>query len=107
MTTILTVDLAAVLDKSRVGAEASKSLEKAWNEAKAQPDEKRRVLLDQLQAKRDGLRARLLERARPAIAALGKEKKATAVLEAGGVLWTSAEDITAAVIAKVDAGGPL
>jgi len=107
MTTILTVDLAAVLDKSRVGAEASAALEKAWAEAKAQPEEKRRALLEQLQARRDELRTKLLERARPALVLLAQERKATMVLEAGAVLWSQAEDLTAAVIARVDLGGPL
>lgn len=107
MTTVLVVDLAAVLDKSKVGAEAAKSLEKAWGEAKAQSDDKKRKLLDELEKKRAGLRKALLDRVKPAVAELAKKKGAQAVLEKGAVLWTDAEDVTGQVIAAVDEKGPL
>ncbi len=107
MTTHLVVDLAAVLDKSKVGAEAAKSLEKAWAEAKSQSDDKKRKLLDELEKKRAGLRRALLDRVRPAVAELAKKKGAQVVLEKGAVLWTDADDITAEVIARVDEKGPL
>jgi Skp family chaperone for outer membrane proteins len=107
MTTILTVDLPAVLDRSRIGADASKALEKSWADAKAQSEDAKRTLLVELEQKRDALREKLLVRIRPIIAELGKQKGAAAVLEKGGVAWANGDDITAAVIAKLDAGGPL
>jgi Skp family chaperone for outer membrane proteins len=107
MATLLVVDLPALLDTSKVGADAARELEKAWNEAKSKPEEERRELLAKLQARRDGLREQLLARAKPLVAQLAKEKKADAVLEKGAVLWSTAEDITQALIARVDAGGPL
>ena len=45
MATLLVVDLTALLDTSKVGAEAAKGLEKTWNEAKGLPDEERQALL--------------------------------------------------------------
>jgi len=107
MTTILTVDVVGLLDQSKVGADAARSLEKAWNEAKGQPEEKRNELLAQLQAKRDGLRQRLFERAKPIMAEVARQKGAIAVLDKSVVAWSPGEDITALIIAKVDAGGPL
>ncbi len=107
MATLLVVDLPALLDSSQAGAAAAKELEKAWVEAKARPEEERKALLTRLEARRDGLREQLLARARPVVAQLASEKKADAVLEKGAVLWSAAEDITQAVITRVDAGGPL
>ena len=107
MDAIFTVDLIALLDKSRIGAEAAKSLEKAWAEAQAQPEAKRQELLAQLQSKRDALRQKLIDRTRPIIAELGKAKGALAVLEKGSVAWSSGGDLTAEVMAKLDASGPL
>jgi Skp family chaperone for outer membrane proteins len=107
MTAILTVDLTALLDKSKIGADAAKSLEKAWATAQTEPDEKRRELLAQLEAKRDELRKKLIDRSRPIIAELGRKKGALAVLEKGSVAWTPGEDITAEVMIKLDASGPL
>lgn len=107
MSTLLVVDLPTLLDTSKVGADAAKELEKAWVEAKSKPEDERRELLSKLQARRDGLRDQLLARARPVVEQLAKEKKADAVLEKSAVLWSHAEDITQAVIARVDAGGPL
>ena len=48
MATLLVVDLAALLDTSKVGAEAAKGLEKTWNDAKKLPDEERQKLLDDM-----------------------------------------------------------
>ncbi len=107
MATLLVVDLAALLDTSKVGAEAAKGLEKTWNEAKKLPDDQRAELLAKLQGKRDALREALFARARPIVAELAKEKKADAVLDKSAVLWGKADDITKALIKKVDAGGPL
>jgi len=106
-TALLVLDLAAVLDTSKVGADAAKSLEKRWGEAKALPEDKQKKLLAELEQKRAALRKQLLDRARPAVAELAKKKGAAAVLEKGAVLWTEAEDITAQVIARVDAAGAL
>lgn len=105
--TLLTLDLRALLDTTKVGAEAAKSLEKQWNDAKPKDDAAKAKLLRDLETKRDALRQQLLTRAKPIIAELAKAKKAGAVLEKSIVVWSDAEDITAAVIAKVDAGGPL
>ena len=107
MATLLVVDLAAVLDTSKVGADAAKGLEKTWNEAKKLPDEQRQALLGKLQGQRDALRDALFARARPLLAELAKEKKADAVLEKSAVLWGKGDDVTKALIKKVDAGGPL
>ena len=107
MATLLVVDLTALLDTSKVGAEAAKGLEKTWNDAKKLPDEERQALLAKLQAQRDQLREALFARARPIVAELAKEKKADAVLDKSAVLWGKADDITKALIKKVDAGGPL
>lgn len=107
MATLLVVDLTALLDSSKVGAEAAKGLEKTWNEAKKLPDEERQKLLAKLQGQRDQLRDALFARARPLLAEIAKEKKADAVLDKSAVLWGGGEDVTKALIKKVDAGGPL
>jgi Skp family chaperone for outer membrane proteins len=107
MSTLMTVDLTAVLDTSTVGAEAAKLLERLWAEARTQPEDKRRELLKQLEARRDGLRQQLLDRARPIIAELARQKGATMVVEKSAVLFSSGEDLTQALIARVDAAGPL
>lgn len=107
MSSILIIDVTALLDTSKVGAAAAKQLEKAWDDAKRQPEDKKQALLAQLTAKRDGLRKQLIDRARPIVAELAKQKGALAVLERSAVVWSQGEDITATVIAKVDAAGPL
>jgi Skp family chaperone for outer membrane proteins len=107
MATIALLDTPQLLDKSKVGLEAAKALEKTWAEAKAQPEDKKRELLNQLELKRSDLRKQLMDRAGPIIAELAKAKKLDAVLEKGAVIWSTAEDLTSAVIAKVDAAGPL
>lgn len=101
------LDTVQLLDSSKVGAEAAKSLEKTWAEAKSQPEEKKRELLAQLENKRAALRQQVLDRARPIVAELAKQKKLEVVLEKGAVVWSSGVDLTAEVIAKVDAQGPL
>lgn len=107
MATLLVVDLAALLDTSKVGAEAAKGLEKSWNDAKKLPEEERQKLLGKLQTQRDALREALFARARPLVAEIAKEKKADAVLDKSAVLWGKGDDITKALIKKVDAQGPL
>ncbi|MFO0600578.1 MAG: OmpH family outer membrane protein [Myxococcaceae bacterium] len=107
MATVLVVDLTALLDTSKVGAEATKGLEKTWKESEKQPEAERTKLLAKLQKQRDGLREALFARARPLLAEIAKEKKADLVLERSAVLWGSSEDVTKALIKKVDAGGPL
>lgn len=107
MTTVLVVDLAALLDTSKVGADAAKGLEKAWKEGQKLPDAEKAELLQKLQGQRDGLREALLARARPLLAELAKDEKADLVLDKGAVLWGTAKDVTKALIKKVDAGGPL
>jgi Skp family chaperone for outer membrane proteins len=101
------LDTAALLDTSKVGAEAARALEKAWAEAKAQPEDKKRELLGQLEQRRSSLRQQLIDRARPVIAELAKKKALDVVLEKGAVVWSTGEDLTKDVIAKVDAAGPL
>ena len=108
MATVLTVDLTALLDSSKVGAEAAKALEKEWKGGAKLPDDEKAKLLSKLQGQRDGLREALFARARPLLAELAKEKKADLVLDKSAVLWAGgAEDVTKALIKKVDAGGPL
>ncbi len=107
MATFLVVDLPALLDSSKVGAEAAKGLEKTWKGSQKLPDEERAELLKKLQAQRDGLREALFARARPLLAELAKEKKAEMVFDKAAVLFGDAEDVTRALIKKVDAGGPL
>jgi len=101
------LDTALLLDSSKVGADAAKSLEKTWSEAKAQPEDKKRELLAQLEQKRASFRQQVLDRARPVVIELAKKKNLEAVLEKGAVVWSTAEDLTAEVIARVDAQGPL
>ena len=101
------LDTTLLLDSSKVGADAAKALEKTWNEAKTQPDDKKRELLAQLEQKRSNLRQQVIDRARPVVIELAKQKKLEAVLEKGAVVWSTAEDLTKDVIAKVDAQGPL
>jgi Skp family chaperone for outer membrane proteins len=105
--TLLTLDLRSLLDSCTVGVEAAKSLEKLWTDAKPADDAAKKKLLQELEGKRDNLRNLLLSRAKPVITELAKKKNATAVLEKGTVVWGDLEDITAQVIARVDAGGPL
>ena len=104
---LLVIDFVALLDRSIAGSDATKALERQWKDAAAQPDEKKRELLGQLEVKRDSLRKQLLDRARPVIAELAKKKGAVVVLERSAVAWAEAEDITALVSARVDALGPL
>ena len=107
MATVLVVDLALVLDQSRVGAEAAKALESEWREGEKLGEAEKQKLLARLQSWRDALREALVARARPLLAELAREKKADLVLERTGLLWGAAEDVTQALIKKVDAGGPL
>lgn len=107
MTVVLVVDLAAVLDTSKVGKEASSALERRWRDAEKKPEAEKQKLLGELQGQRDSLRGALLARAKPVVEALAREKKATLVLERTAVLWGATEDVTAQVISRVDAGGPL
>jgi hypothetical protein len=107
MATILVVDLTALLDSSKVGAEAAKGLEKTWKEGAKLADEEKQKLLIKLQGQRDGLRDALFARARPLLAELAKEKKAELVIDKSAVLWGGTEDVTKVLIKKVDAGGPL
>ncbi len=107
MATVLVVDLALVLDQSRVGADAAKALDQDWRAGEKLGDAEKQKLLAKLQGRRDALREALVARARPLLAELAKEKKADLVLERTAVLWGAAEDVTQALIKKVDAGGPL
>lgn len=108
MATVLVVDLTALLDTSKVGIEAAKTLEKEWQAAQQSPEAERVELLRKLQARRDVAREALFSRARPLVAAIGKEKKADLVLDRSAVLWAAnAEDVTRLLIDRVDAAGPL
>jgi Skp family chaperone for outer membrane proteins len=107
MATVLVVDLTALLDSSKVGAEAAKGLEKTWKESQKLPENERTELLKKLQAQRDSLREALFARARPLLAEIAKEEKADLVLDRSAVLWGTAKDVTKALIKKVDAGGKL
>jgi Skp family chaperone for outer membrane proteins len=107
MATFLIVDLTALLDASKVGAEAAKGLEKTWKDSQKLPDAEKAALLAKLQGQRDTLREALFARARPLVAEIAKEKKADLVLDKSAVLFGTAEDVTKLLIKKVDAGGPL
>lgn len=108
MATVLVVDLTALLDSSKVGVEAAKALEKEWKAGQKLEEAERAELLAKLQGKRDSLRDALFDRARPLVAELGKEKKADLILDRSAVLWAAEfEDVTKALIKKVDAAGPL
>jgi len=107
MATIGILDTTLLLDSSTVGADAAKALEKTWTEAKSQPEDKKRELLAELEKKRSNLRQQVIDRAKPVVIELAKQKKLEAVLEKGAVVWSTGEDLTKEVIAKVDALGPL
>lgn len=109
MPDILVLDVPSLLDSSKVGAEAAKSLEKVWLEAKGQPEEKLKAVMADLSRRRDALSAALLGRARPLVQEVAKKKGAKLVLEKTAIFWSdgSAEDITKDIIAKVDGMGPL
>jgi Skp family chaperone for outer membrane proteins len=107
MSAVLVVDLAALLDTSKVGIEATKDLEKQWEAAKKLNDAERPVQFAKIQAKRDALRDALLARAKPLVADLARDKKADLVLDRSAVLWGKTEDVTAVLIAKVDALGAI
>jgi Skp family chaperone for outer membrane proteins len=98
MPDLLTLDTRAILDTSEVGRAAAATLEKDW--AKHQDPK-------ELESKRALLRKALLERARMVVEGIAKKKKAKWVMEAGAVIWGERDDITKAVIAEVDAQGPL
>lgn len=107
MAEMLVVDLAGLLDRSKVGAAAAAQLEKQWQASADKPAPEREALLRTLQERRDKLRAALLDRARPLLEAMRTERKAKWVLERSAVLAGPTEDVTDALIQKVDAGGPL
>ena len=131
MTEPLVIDLAALLDKSSVGAEAAKHLEQTWAESQArhqklkeqargatgpalkavqqQVSDFERDSLAALEQKRSALRDKLIERARPIVRELAAAAGARVVLAKSAVLYLADEklDITAQVIARVDALGPL
>ena len=97
------VDMKAVLDRSRTGAEASRALESAWSKLSSQRDGSER-----LETLRTQLRAALTQRAESAIRELATARGAKLVVERGAVLFAVPElDLTAGVIAAVDAQGPL
>ena len=67
MATIGILDTAQLLDSSKVGADAAKALEKTWADAKAQPEDKKREVLAQLEQKRASLRQQVIDRAKPIV----------------------------------------
>ena len=131
MAEYLVLDTTALLDKSKVGAEAAKHLEQTWTESQTrhlkmkeqakgatgpalkavqqQVSDFERESLASLEQKRAQLREKLIERARPIVRELTKTAGAKLVLEKSAVAYLADEklDITAQVIAKVDALGPL
>jgi len=106
---VLLVDWIAVLDGSGVGKKAAEELTSLWTAASGQTDAAKEQLHEQLQRRRDRLRDELVARAKPLLASLAKQKKAKLVLEKSQVAWADAtvEDVTPALIAEVDRGGPL
>jgi len=107
MPDLLTLDVRALLDSSEVGKHAAAALAKLWEPVKDQEPSLQSQVLKDLEFKRAWLRKALLERARPVVESLAKKKKARWVLESGAVLWGDREDITKAVVAEIDAQGPL
>ncbi|MBI3182731.1 MAG: OmpH family outer membrane protein [Myxococcales bacterium] len=107
--TLLQLDLASLLDASKVGRDAARALENEWSITEGMPEDRRGEVLANLREKRDALRSALLARAGPIVAELAKKRGASAVLERGSLVWAAekVEDITAAVIKEVDAQGPL
>lgn len=104
---LLTIDTAQLLDSSTAGSAAAKVLTDRWEAAASKSAAEKQALLAELQVLRDSLRRQLLERAQPVIAEIAKKKKATAVLDKAAVVFGTLEDITDAVMARVDAQGPL
>lgn len=103
---VLIVDINRVLEESEVGRTATEVLEAKWKKGSKGP--RAETLKRDLEKQRAGLREKLLARVRPALAALVKERGAQVVLPAHSVVAHAAEvDVTEAVIAAVDAGGPL
>lgn len=131
MAEYLVIDSTALLDKSKVGAEAAKHLEQTWTESQARHQKLKeqakgatgpalkavqqqvadfeRESLTALEHKRASLREKLIERARPLLKELAAAAGAKMVLERSAVAFLADDklDITAQVIAKVDALGPL
>ncbi|MHB8877113.1 MAG: OmpH family outer membrane protein [Myxococcaceae bacterium] len=131
MADYLVIDLTALLDKSKVGAESAKHLEATWTESQVrhqklkeqakgatgpalkavqqQVSDFERESLHTLEQKRASLRDKLIERARPVVRELATAAGAKLVLEKSAVAYLADDklDITAQVIAKVDAQGPL
>lgn len=107
MPDLLTLDTQALLDQSEVGKTAALELEKLWSKVRDQPEPAKALAYKDLESKRFYLRKALLERARMVVEQLAKKKKAKWVMESHAVLWGERDDITQAVIAEVDAQGPL
>jgi Skp family chaperone for outer membrane proteins len=107
MAELLVLDTKALLDASEVGRAAAQALEAQWLKVKDKDEAARALALQELEGKRTLLRKALLERARMIVEGLAKKKKAKWVMEAQAVLWGERDDITKAVIAELDAMGPL
>lgn len=103
---VLIVDINRVLEESKVGRAAAEALEEKWK--KGRKASGAAALKQSLEKERDALRDKVLARVRPALAALVEERGALVVLPAKAVVAHAAEiDVTDALIAAVDAQGPL
>lgn len=119
---VLVVDLARVLDESAPGKAGAAAMQAKYDELKAQHEklkargssERGKGKADAaaaafeadaqrtLETERAKLRAEVLAKARPIIAALMEEKKAAVVVDAAAVLAVAnAADVTAEVVARL------
>ena len=129
-TGFVVVDMRALLDDSRVGREAARTLEQRWTDsvakaqsmrekAKAAPGTQKTALMEQVQKfereteqaleeARNTLRREVLARAQPFEKEAAQARGVTAVLDrASVVLCEKADDLTDEVIDRIDALGPL
>jgi Skp family chaperone for outer membrane proteins len=98
MVTILTIDLRAVLDRSETGRDAANRLREKYGQHDGR---------DGLAAQRAAMCQALLRRAHRVLAVIAKRREAVVVDRRSLVLAHRAEDVTAEVIRRVDALGPL
>lgn len=126
----LVIDMRRLLDESETGRQAAAALEARFTAARqqyeglkeqakgAQGPAQRQLLeeaarfeaqaLGEIEAARASLRASLLARAEPALRQIAEARGVRLVLERSAVvLFDDAADVTAEVIAAVDADGPL
>jgi Skp family chaperone for outer membrane proteins len=113
----LVIDMARVLDESRVGQQAAQGLQAQFDAAKVRYDKLvadnddaaaeafEAQSIEALEGGRTKARKDLLDRAQPLIQSAAKARGVGLVLEADAVVWVDPKcDITERVIAGIDAG---